>query len=92
MHMTSLCRHLLFNFFENVNFFSSYKGLSAHQVWFNLGQGKQSYRGGGIPPPQVENVLNRPGEIGLKMTPSKFSKISKDYISHSPTTFHHHPT
>ena len=21
--------------------------------------------GGGIPPPQVENVLNRPGEIGL---------------------------
>ena len=53
--------------FENVNF-SSYKGLSAHQIWFNLSQGKQSYGGGrteSAPPPQVENVLNRPGEIGL---------------------------
>ena len=54
-------------FFENVNFSSSYKGLSAHQIWFNLGQGKQSYGGGGAESaPQVENVLNRPGEIGLK--------------------------
>ena len=53
-------------FFENVNFPSSYMGLSAHQIWLNLGQGKQSYGGGRIPPPpQVENVLNRPGEIGL---------------------------
>ena len=55
--MTSLQRHLLFNFFENVNFSSSYKGLSAHQIWFtkskvtegheiwvtkNLGHEKQS--------------------------------------------------
>ena len=51
MHMTSLWRHLLFNFFEKVNFFSSYKGLSAHQIWFNLGQGKKSYGGGQNPPP-----------------------------------------
>ena len=35
-----------------------------------MGQGKQSYIGGGRnpPPPQVENVLNRPGEIGLRDT------------------------
>ena len=55
-------------FFEKVNFSSSYKELSAHQIWFNLRQGKQSYGGWGAkpaPPPQVENVLNRPGEIGL---------------------------
>ena len=57
----------MFNFFENVNFSSSYKGLSVHQFWFNLGQGKQSYGGGRNPtPPQVENVLNRPGEMGLR--------------------------
>ena len=65
-------------FFENVNFSSSYKGLSAHQIWFNLGQGKQSYGGGwqNPPPPQDENVLNRPGEIGLKshVALSKFIK------------------
>ena len=53
-------------FFENVNFSSSYRRLSAHQIWFNLGQGKQSYGGGAdSAPPQVENVLNRPDEIGL---------------------------
>ena len=51
MHMTSLWRHLLFNFFENVNYYSPYKGLSAHQIWFNLDQGKQSYGGGRNPPP-----------------------------------------
>ena len=71
MHMTSLWHHLLVNFFENINFSSSYKGLAAHQIWFNLGQGKQSYGGqaGGIcPPPPDENVLNRPGEIGLRTT------------------------
>ena len=35
--------------------------------WFNLDQGEQSYGGGGgaESAPQVENVLNRPGEIGL---------------------------
>ena len=38
-------------FFENVNIFSSYKGLSAHKIWFNLGQGKQSCGGGWIPTP-----------------------------------------
>ena len=60
--------------FENVNF-SSYKGLSAHQIWFNLGQGKQSYGGEGgrnLPPPQVENVFNRPGEIGLRHRKVKY--------------------
>ena len=47
-------------FFENVNFSSSYKGLSAHQIWFTLGQAKQSYGGGGAEfAPQVKNVLNR---------------------------------
>ena len=30
----------MLNFFENVNFSSSYKGESAHQIWLNLGQGK----------------------------------------------------
>ena len=70
-------------FFENVNLSSSYDGLSPYQIWFNLEQGKQSYRGGQNEGafrfadealiltlshlgPQVENVLNRPGEIGLK--------------------------
>ena len=68
MHIESLSRHLFSNFFENVNLSFSYDGLSPHQIWFNLDQGKQSYGGGGggggggI---QVENVLNRPGEIGL---------------------------
>ena len=52
-------------FFENVNLSSSYDRLSPHQIWFNLDQGNQSY-GGGRNPPQVENVLNRPCEIGLK--------------------------
>ena len=58
-----LWRHLLFNFLKNVNFSSSYKGLSANQIWFNLGQGKPSYERGvdSANPPQVENVLNRPG-------------------------------
>ena len=65
--MTSLRRHFLSNFFENFNLSFSYERLSPHQIWFNLGQGKQSYGGGGIP--QVENVLNRPGEIGLKNFP-----------------------
>ena len=67
MHMTSFMTSLFVQFFENVNFSSSYKGLSAHQIWFDLGQGKQSYGGGGFRPPQVENVLNRPGEIGLSL-------------------------
>ena len=48
-------------------FSSSCKGLSAHQIWVNLSQGKQSYGGEAeSAPPQVENVLNRPGVIGLK--------------------------
>ena len=66
MHITSLWRHLWSNFFENVNLSSSYDGLSPYQIWFNLEQGKQSYGGGAeSAPPPVENVLNRPGEIGL---------------------------
>ena len=54
-------------FFENVSLYSSYEGLSPHQIWFNLDQGKQRYGGGrgGIRPPQVENASNRPGEIEL---------------------------
>ena len=44
----------LVQFFENVNLYFSYEGLSPHQVWFNLDQGQQSYGGGGggggIPP------------------------------------------
>ena len=65
MHMTSLWHHFLSNFFENLNL-SSYEGLSPQKGWFNLDQGKQSYRGGGADfTPQVENVLNRQGETGL---------------------------
>ena len=69
-------------FFENVNFYSSYKGLLAHQVWFDLGQGKQSYGGGGgaFRPPQVENVLNRPGEIGLTQS-SSFAHFTLSFKS-----------
>ena len=54
-------------FFENADLSSSYDGLSPHQIWYNLDQGKQSYGGGGAnsAPPQVENVLNRPDEIGI---------------------------
>ena len=58
--MTSLFVQL----FDNVNLSSSYDGLSPHQLWFNLGQGKQSSEGGGGGA-KVENVLNCPGEIGL---------------------------
>ena len=50
MHMMSLWHHFLSNFFEKLNLSSSYEGLSPHQFWFNLDQGKQSYRGGQIPP------------------------------------------
>ena len=47
---------LFVQFFENVSFSSSYKGLLAHKIWFNLGQRKQSYGGGGggrNPPPRL---------------------------------------
>ena len=54
-------------FFENVNLSSSYDRLSPHQIWFNLDKGNQSYGGGRNPPPG-ENVLNRPDEIGLKVS------------------------
>ena len=68
MHMTSLFVQL----FENLNLTSFYEGLTPHQVWFNLAHGKQSYREGGgrfCPPSQVENVLNHPGEIRLRLVP-----------------------
>ena len=56
------------NLFENFNLSSSYDSLSPHQIWFNLDQGNQSYGGGTeSAPSQVENVLNRPGEIGLTL-------------------------
>ena len=64
-------------FFENVNFPFSYKGLSAHQIWFNLGQGKQSYGEGRIPPPQVGNVLDCPGEIGLTINGAQATNMTK---------------
>ena len=66
----------LVQFFENVNLSSSYDGLSPYQIWFDLEEGKQSYREGRNPlPPQVENVLSRPGEIGLiALTPLTSSK------------------
>ena len=51
VHITSLWRYLLSDFFENVNLFSSYDGLSSHQIWFDLDEGKQSYGGGRKPPP-----------------------------------------
>ena len=71
MYMTSPFVH----FFENVNLSSSYDRLSSHQIWFNLDQGNQSYGGGGADSaPQVENVLNRPGEIGLK-----FNRLTLSY-------------
>ena len=56
----------LVQFFQNVNFSSSYKGLSAHQMCFIWVKESKVTEGGGIPP-QVENVLNRPGEIGLSI-------------------------
>ena len=59
---------LFVQFFENLSLSSSYEGLSPHQIWFNLDQGKQSNGGEGADSPpslQAENVLNPPGEIGL---------------------------
>ena len=61
---------LLSSSFENLNLSSYYEGPSPHQIWVNLSQGKQSYGGGGggaadSAPPQVENIFNHPGEIGL---------------------------
>ena len=50
MHMASLWHHFLSNCFESVNLFSSYDGLSAHQIWFDLSQRQQSYGGGRNPP------------------------------------------
>ena len=53
VHITSLWRHLLSDFFEDINLFSSYDGLSSHQIWFDLDEGKQSYGGGRNPPPPL---------------------------------------
>ena len=36
MFITSLWRHLSSNFHEDLNLFSSYDGVSSHQIWFNL--------------------------------------------------------
>ena len=47
-----------------------------HHIKFGLTWIKESKvtEGGGIRPPLVENVLNRPGEIGLIEEPSESSK------------------
>ena len=45
-----------------INLTFSYERLYSHQIWFSLDQHKQSYGGGGIPPSQVENVLNQTGK------------------------------
>ena len=77
----------LSNFFENVSLSSSYDGLSSHQILFNLDQGKQSYGGGGG---GFENVLNRPGEIGLKVPwvtiSNKSNRNEKCHVIYSMTT------
>ena len=75
MHMTSLWRHLLFNFFENVNFCSSYKGLSAQQIWFNLGQGKQSYGEGRFAPPPGWECIKSLGWDRVKGQLQRFHKL-----------------
>ena len=74
-------------FFENVNLSSSYDRLSPHQIWFNLDKGNQVTEGGGAESPPVENVLNRPGEIGLKVSkfqllnPKRLSTVVKKHFS-----------
>ena len=47
MHMTSLWRHLLFNFLKTSFFLLLIRDYQHTKIWFNLGQGKQSYGGGG---------------------------------------------
>ena len=53
--------------------------LSPHQIWFNLDQGKKVTESAA--PPLVENVLNRPGEIGLNMSLRKNYNKSMNIIS-----------
>ena len=47
-------------------------------IWIKETKVTEGQNGQNLPPPQVENVLNRPGEIGLKMT----SHLTNN--SHSP--------
>ena len=51
MHMTSLWRHLLSNFFENLNLFSSYEGLPPHQFGLIWVKEIKVTEGGGFRPP-----------------------------------------
>ena len=67
MHMTSLWRHLLFNFFKTsiyILLMRDYHHTKFGSIWIK--DSKVTEGGRNPPPSQVENVLNRPGEIGLK--------------------------
>ena len=59
---------IFLNFFENLSLSFFYKGLSQHQIWFNLDQGNKVTEGSF---PQVDNVLNPPDEIGLRLSETK---------------------
>ena len=51
VHITPLWRHPYSDFFENVNLFSSYDGLSAHQIFLIWMKGSKVTEGGRNPPP-----------------------------------------
>ena len=64
MHITSLWRHLLFNFLKTSIFLlliRDYQHTKFGIIWVK----ESKVTEGGESAPQVENVLNRPGEIGL---------------------------
>ena len=66
MHMTSLWRHLLFNFLKTSIFLlliRDYQHTKFGLIWVKE---SKVMEGGRSAPLQVENVLNRPGEIGLR--------------------------
>ena len=76
--MTSLWLNLI----ENVNLYSSYEGLSPHQIWFNLDQGQQSYgRGGGFRPPPGWECIKSPRWDRVKV----YSKWSLAFLDLRPS-------
>ena len=83
MHITSeKWRHFLSNFFEKLNLSSSYEGLSPHQIWRGLiwvKESKVAKGGGRTSASQVENVLNRPDEIGLRKMPLTFLLFDHEF-------------